>query len=71
MPLHGRRSGDPRASVEGRSDDREDVIRHRIRRFNADVQPLLDHYRRQGTLRPVDGAGEPDAVFHRILQALA
>ncbi|MGQ0618406.1 MAG: adenylate kinase [Panacagrimonas sp.] len=49
-----------RASVEGRSDDHEDVIRNRIRRFNADVQPLLDHYRRQGKLRPVDGAGEPE-----------
>lgn len=59
-----------RAAVEGRSDDREDVIRTRVRRFNADVKPLLDYYRREGKLRPLDGAGKPDAVFQHILQTL-
>ncbi|MGQ0622993.1 MAG: adenylate kinase [Panacagrimonas sp.] len=57
-----------RASVEGRSDDREDVIRKRVRRFNSEIQPMLKHYEKQRTLRTVDGEGSLDAVFAHILQ---
>jgi adenylate kinase len=39
----------------GRSDDREDVIRHRQDTFDAVTPPLLDYYSHRETLVRVDG----------------
>lgn len=59
-----------RAQTEGRSDDTEDVIRHRMDVYEEQTQPLTDIYRRRGLLRQVDGLGEIDAITERIMKAL-
>lgn len=59
-----------RASLQGRSDDTEDVIRHRLDVYAEQTQPLTDVYAERGLLRRVDGLGEVDAVTARILQAI-
>jgi adenylate kinase len=41
----------------GRSDDREDVIRHRQDTFDEVTPPMLDYYARRETLIRVDGSG--------------
>jgi adenylate kinase len=59
-----------RAEVDGRSDDRPDVIAHRIEVFRVQTAPLIDYYRGQGKLRPIDGDQPPDKVFTSIELAL-
>lgn len=52
-----------RAGDQGRSDDREEVIRCRIRVYNAETYPLLDYYNSQNKLVSVAGVGEVDDIF--------
>ena len=59
-----------RAEVEGRSDDRPDVIPHRIDVFLEQTAPLIDYYRRQSKLRLVDGTRPPDAVAASIREVI-
>jgi adenylate kinase len=56
-----------RARAEGRSDDTEEVIQHRLEVFAAATAPLLAYYREQGLARVVDGTGSPDEVTAAIL----
>lgn len=59
-----------RATKEGRVDDKEDVIRHRIKVYNAETHPLLDYYQKQGKLVTVAGTGSLEDIFARILGVL-
>ena len=53
--------------MEARADDREDVIRERLRVYAAQTAPLVDWYGERGQLRPVDGTGLAEAVRDRVL----
>ena len=44
-----------RALARQRVDDKEEVIRERLRQYRDKTQPLVDHYRGLGLLREVDG----------------
>lgn len=57
-----------RLLARGRSDDNEDVIRHRQHVYQSETAPLLDYYRDQ--LVTLDGVGEVDEVTDRVLAAL-
>ena len=59
-----------RAELEGRSDDTEDVIRHRQDVYAEQTAPLVDVYRAHGLLVQVDGMGEVDDVTTRLTSAL-
>lgn len=59
-----------RAETSGRSDDTEDVIRHRQDVYTEQTAPLIEVYRERGLLLEVDGLGEVDEVSARILSAL-
>jgi adenylate kinase len=59
-----------RAEVEGRSDDTEQVIRHRQELYNEQTEPLLAVYAARGLLVRVDGMGEVDEVTARIFAEL-
>ena len=59
-----------RAAIESRSDDGEDVIRHRFEVYTEQTAPLASHYRERGLLVDVDGLGEVEAVTERIFAAL-
>jgi adenylate kinase len=59
-----------RAEIDGRADDTEDVIRHRMKVYAEETAPLADIYRERGLLRQVDGMGEIDAVTERLQEAL-
>jgi len=60
-----------RAIELGRSDDTEDVIRHRQDLYARETAPLLAEFAGRGLLVEVDGLGEVDVVTDRILSALA
>lgn len=59
-----------RAAEQGRSDDTEDVITHRIQVYEAQTAPLIDLYGKRDLLVTVDGIGEVDEVSKRIFAAL-
>ena len=61
-----------RRAVElGRSDDTEEVIRHRQDLYARETAPLVAVFAERGLLVEVDGLGEVDEVTARILGALA
>jgi adenylate kinase len=59
-----------RAKTEGREDDTEDVIRHRLEVYAEQTAPLVHIYSERGVLVAVDGLGEMDDVTQRLFTAL-
>jgi adenylate kinase len=57
-----------RMLARGRADDKEDVIRNRLRVYREETAPLLDYYKND--LLTVDALGEVDEVNSRALAAL-
>jgi adenylate kinase len=60
-----------RARGQGRVDDAEDVIRHRLDVYASETAPLVEYYQVLGLLRTVDGVGSVDDVSARILDVLS
>ena len=60
-----------RAKAEGRADDNPESVRKRLQVYNDSTAPVIDFYRQHGQLTVIDGVGELDAVFTRILEAIA
>jgi adenylate kinase len=59
-----------RAKAEGRADDSPDAVRNRLKVYDQQTAPVIDHYRNQGKLAHLDGVGSLDEVFTRILEAI-
>jgi adenylate kinase len=53
-----------------RPDDAADVVRERIRVYEAATAPLKDYYRSRSDYREIDGEGSPQEVFARIAVVL-
>jgi adenylate kinase len=53
-----------------RADDREEVIRERLKEYERKTQPLIEFYRGRDALLTVEGEGEPAALTERLLAAL-
>jgi adenylate kinase len=60
-----------RASQGGRTDDRADVIRHRLEVFTETTGPLVPYYSQRGILVAVDADQPPDAVTADIQAGLS
>ena len=59
-----------RNALEQRSDDRPEVVGHRIEVYLAQTAPLIDYYRRSGRLSEVDGDRTPEEVHSSILSQI-
>ena len=59
-----------RAEIDQRSDDRPEIIAHRIDVFLDQTAPLIDYYRRQGKLKLIDGERPPEQVAAAIDQVI-
>jgi len=59
-----------RALARKRADDREEVIRERLRVYREATEPLVGHYRARGILHQVDGDRSVAAVTGAVLAAL-
>jgi adenylate kinase len=59
-----------RAAAEGRKDDTPETVRERLRVYAEQTAPVAEHFGALGRLRIVDGVGDVDTVFKRILAAL-
>lgn len=53
-----------------RADDREDVVRERLRVYARDTRPLVEFYRDRPTFRSVNGAQPPEAVAADLAAAI-
>jgi adenylate kinase len=58
-----RRCGGP---LVQRADDREAIVRERLRVYHRETEPLVEYYRRRPTFRVVDGAQAPDRVAAEV-----
>ena len=59
-----------RRQLEGRQDDTDEAIRHRLEVYQRETAPLIDYYRQQGLLRCIVGVGTVDDISQRIIAVL-
>lgn len=59
-----------RALLRRRADDREEVVRKRLRVYREKTAPLIGYYRERGLLREIDGNRPVEEVTAGILGAL-
>lgn len=54
-----------------RQDDADyELIKTRVQEFENKTLPVLDYYKKQGLMIRLDGSGERDAVYARVVRAL-
>lgn len=53
-----------------RADDNEETIGNRLNVYREQTEPLIDYYRNSGLLETVQGTGEMDEVYQRLLNVL-
>jgi adenylate kinase len=56
--------------VVQRDDDKPDSVKRRLELYEKDTRPVLDFYDGLGLLATIDGVGDPDDIFVRILDGL-
>ena len=59
-----------RAKAEGRVDDTPETVRERLRVYQEQTAPIIQHFRDEGLLVEVDGVGSMDDVDARITGAV-
>jgi adenylate kinase len=59
-----------RGDREGRGDDNEDTIAHRLDVYESETRPLLAFYAGRGLLVDIDGEQPADQVFAHIVTAI-
>jgi adenylate kinase len=59
-----------RAEEERRVDDTPEAIARRLEIYHAQTEPLIEHYRAQDRLVPINGEGTIPEVFDQIRKAL-
>ena len=59
-----------RALISNRSDDTEEVIRHRLEEYEDKTRPVLDYYKVSGRLISIDGSGEISETNGRLCKVL-
>jgi adenylate kinase len=53
-----------------RADDNEETIAHRLKVYRDQTEPLIEYYKNAGLLEVIDGEGDMEAVYSRLLIAL-
>ena len=59
-----------RFAAEHRKDDDPAIVRKRLDVYREQTEPVAEHFAQIGKLKTVDGVGNVDQVFQRILAAL-
>lgn len=62
--------GVPARRIIQRPDDKPEVIRQRIAQYNALTRPVKVHYQERGRLVDVNGTGDIETVYNRILAVI-
>ena len=56
--------------IEGRADDTQEVIEHRLDLYHRETESVIQEYVERGIVARVDGTGQIDDVTERLLQAV-
>lgn len=59
-----------RATIQGRSDDTQEVIEARFKEYESKTKPVIDYYQKAGLYFPILGTGSLQEVFERISQKI-
>lgn len=59
-----------RLAKRGRQDDVAEVVKNRLDVYAEQTRPLIEYYQSRGVHRAIDGVGDADIVFQRIVAAL-
>jgi len=59
-----------RAKLEGRTDDKEDVIENRIKIYQEQTAPVASHYNGSGKLFQIDGLGSVEEISMRLQKVM-
>lgn len=59
-----------RAATEGRTDDTEQTIDHRLDVYDRETEPLIDYYSGRGLVVDIDGGKAVDEVFGDIVESI-
>ena len=59
-----------RAKIQGRADDNEETINHRLEEYNNKTLPVASYYAKQGKQVLVNGLGTIEEISQRILAAI-
>lgn len=59
-----------RAATEGRTDDTEETIDHRLDVYDRETEPLIDYYSGRGLVVDIDGGKAVDDVFGDIVASI-
>jgi adenylate kinase len=57
-------------SLYQRDDDKEETIRHRLRVYREQTEPLIAYYGQRGLLAVIDGRGSIEEISQRIARVL-
>lgn len=60
-----------RAELDGRTDDTEEVIRHRLELYRKQTHAVVAEYDSRGMVARVDGLGDIKEVTDRVMNSLA
>lgn len=69
-PADGRACDDCGSELTQRDDDREDVVRERLRQYHEKTAPLIGYYRHRGLLVGIDGAQGMEIVTKAVIEAI-
>jgi adenylate kinase len=53
-----------------RQDDNEETVKQRLKIYHEVTEPLFEYYNRDGIVISINGCGDLDSVFQRIVQSL-
>jgi adenylate kinase len=53
-----------------REDDKPETVKHRMEVYVAQTRPLIEYYKKAGTLAPLDGIQDVDVLFAQIEELL-
>jgi adenylate kinase len=56
--------------VEQRDDDTPEAVTARLEAYQAKTVPAMERFGAKGLLLHVDGVGEPETVFRRLMEAI-
>jgi adenylate kinase len=56
--------------VTQRDDDTEEAVERRLELYETETVPIIDYYRQRGQLTVVDGVGDGDDVFERLVKTI-
>jgi len=59
------------SSLVQRDDDKEETVRNRLKVYQEQTAPLIEHYRKKGKLVDIDGSAGIDAVFSQMVKAVS